>query len=73
MNLWLHQEPENYALLREAYTQPDNKNDYECAEWLKEQMHHRLWIQSVEACLWSDLMMAAFSRVNWLEIIQLNR
>lgn len=73
MNLWLHEEPEGYSLLQEAYTQKYNKDDYECAEWLKNQMHHRLWIETIEACLWSDLMMAAFSRVNWLEIIRINR
>ena len=73
MNLWLHQEPELYALLRDTYIQPYSEDDYECADWLADQMRQRLFERSMEACLWSDLMTAAFSRVNWLEIIRLNR
>lgn len=69
--LWLNNNQRHYDLLREACRR--YKNAYDCADWLKNQLYERLNDVMGEPSLWSDLLTAAFARVNWEEIIQRNR
>jgi hypothetical protein len=71
VELWLNNDQRNYELLWEASHK--YRDIHECAEWLVEELRQQLWSQTPEPSLWSDLMTAAFSRVNWLEIIRRNR
>jgi hypothetical protein len=71
VELWLNNDQRHYDVLREACHR--YKNIYDCADWLEDELRQQLYDASKQPSLWSDLMMAAFSRVNWIEIIERNR
>ena len=61
-SLWLTNDPDAQSLLYTAACLDEELT--ECAAWLANQLREQLEIETSEACLWSDLMNCAFSRIN---------
>jgi hypothetical protein len=69
LDLWLTNEIDYYGVI------PYIKEKYdaaECATGLKAWVYSELERLNVEASLWSDLLNASLSKVNWRKIIEKN-
>ena len=66
--LWLSENEHSYRLLMSVKDIDDDV--YGQAEWLGEQMRMQLDQEIAVPCLWSDLLNAAFSQINWREIVE---
>ena len=69
-HLWLTNDEYNYSILCEALEL--EAEAYKKAEWLKRSLSWQLEDIIDEASLWQDLLNQAFSRIDWLEIIEKN-
>jgi hypothetical protein len=70
-SLWLSNDESSYALLLEAGRQSDEPFDR--ADWLERQLRNQLDDEASDASFWSDLLSTAFSRINWVEVIENNQ
>jgi hypothetical protein len=69
-NLWLGNDPGLYELLKEsAKIHTDN---YQIADFIEERLRMQLFDEMDVACMWQDLLNTAFSRINWIEVIDNN-
>jgi hypothetical protein len=66
--LWLDNDEYFNRLLLEACRL--NMADYEQAEWLEKHLRDSLDDEASDASFWSDLLSTAFSRINWVEVIE---
>jgi hypothetical protein len=73
-SLWLNNTPESQAILLEAQAQSDDTQAK--ATWLEDELHSYLDVQlddMSDGCdgpsLWTDLLLTAFNKVNWVEVI----
>lgn len=66
--LWLNENERSYRFLMSVKDIDDDV--YRQAEWLGEQMRMQLDQEVTVPCLWSDLLNAAFSQINWREIVE---
>ena len=69
-HLWLTNDEYNYSILCEALKLESGV--YKKAEWLKRSLSWQLEDIIDETSLWQDLLNQAFSRIDWIEIIQKN-
>ena len=66
-SLWLNNDEGSYALLRETTRSGDV---FEQAEFLEELLREQLNDEASEPNMWCDLLNTAFSRINWLEVVE---
>ncbi len=65
--MWLNENKYSYELLqavKEVSTDVSKQ-----ADWLKDQLSVQLNNEIAVPCLWQDLLRAAFSQINWVEIV----
>jgi hypothetical protein len=70
-SLWLNNDESSYELLLEACRR--NTTDFERADWLEKLLRDQLDDEAGDASFWSDLLSTAFSRINWVEVIENNQ
>lgn len=69
-SLWLNNDEASYQLLLEA--QKSGTTDFARADWLEKQLRDQLDGEAGDASMWSDLLSAAFYRIDWVEVIEHN-
>lgn len=69
-NLWITNDEYNYSILCEALKL--DGETFKKADWLKQRFSWQLEDIIDEASLWQDLLNQAFSRIEWIEIINNN-
>jgi hypothetical protein len=73
VSLWLDNDPNTHAELLELVQVDEDEEDREKELWLRAQMLEK-WVEEMnpvsEASLWSDLLSAALSEVDWAEIVE---
>jgi hypothetical protein len=69
--VWLTNDSASYEVLREAL-QVDGET-YEKALWLEGELRDQVECVIEVSGLWTDLLTAAFSQINWHEIIASNQ
>jgi len=70
-SLWLCNDESGYDLLLQAYKH--STSDFERADWIEHQLRDQLYDEVGDSSLWSDLLSTAFSRINWVEVIENNK
>jgi hypothetical protein len=70
-SLWLNNDEASYALLLEAGRQ--GEEPFDRADWLERQLREQLDDEAGDASFWSDLLSTAFSRINWVEVVDNNK
>jgi hypothetical protein len=70
-SLWLNNDEYFQTLLLEACRR--NTTDFERADWLEKRLRDSLDDETGDASFWSDLLSTAFSRINWVEVIENNQ
>ena len=70
-SLWLDNDEYFQTLLLEACRR--STTCFERADWLEKQLRDQLDDEASDASFWSDLLSTAFSRINWVEVIENNQ
>ncbi|MEO6761574.1 MAG: hypothetical protein ABI220_04345 [Candidatus Saccharimonadales bacterium] len=69
-SLWLSNDESSYSTLTDALRVEGEVFDQ--ADWLEQQLRQQLDCELDQASLWQDLLQTAFSRINWVEVIEKN-
>ena len=69
-SLWLNNDEYFQTLLLEACRRCTT--NFEQADWLEKRLRDSLSDETGDASFWSDLLSTAFSRINWVEVIENN-
>jgi hypothetical protein len=68
-SLWLNNDGDAYyAVLQEALREAGDAFDQ--ADWLERYMREQMEDEIEDACLMNDLLSTAFTRINWVEVIE---
>ncbi|MEO6760795.1 MAG: hypothetical protein ABI220_00245 [Candidatus Saccharimonadales bacterium] len=70
VSLWLSNDETSYRVLLQAQRRSGEVSEQ--AEWLERQLRQQLDCELDQASLWQDLLQTAFSRINWVEVIEQN-